>query len=1021
MDLKAYLSSEEFYGKLASRYNLNWDVSNYFRHSLSIGYNNYLGRFPLVLCGPIVRKTTAESVSIWIAMKEYREVGLKVYEDDEGSKGQEIAVDVESRTARLGYNLSVALVTAKPQDDKKFDAGKAYLYDLSFGNGDTLDTPGIIHNDPGTAEQEERITYPGCELPSFIIPPEKVRDLKVVHGSCRNVNGGGDDAMPILDDVLADSFNGRRPHQLLLTGDQIYADDVRYVHQHLLTDAGDLLLAGERIDAGTETYEDVWESDDTVLPKEVWAPQWREPLPLKEEGETVTTITAAGINLQTGNRGDFVREHANFTTTSNQGHLISLGEYFAMYLSVWSPVLWLRYFKLKTRMTGSDKVPPEPKDDPEIKKLKKQIREAASQAERATLQKQCEELWEKLEKERLAALMAVSAERLREFVQGLFKVRRALANIPTYMMFDDHETTDDWHVNRNWVRETYETPLGRRIMMNGLAAFAVFQAWGNIPEHFARDKPGGKLLDELERWVTHRCATPPWEEDKDTRPVKAICKLLNLPLDKAEAADLAHKLRTGDKAFTAAANTVQWYFDIQFPTHQLLATDARTFRSFPGKQYQPSVHLSDKAIEKQVPKTEENPELTLLISPCNLVTIPLFRNWLSVYLLPFFQYFTKFKRGDRHKLTAFDPDLADSWEVHSPAFEKMLARLASRVPEKDGKRHAKVVAVSGDVHFSFAARLQYWAEKPLGGNAAEHRLTMAHLTASAFKNEVGMFAVMHDIGYELANFISAEKKLPEPEIILGYPKPDSFSEEKAKEILLNTRWFPNYYPAMMQETPAMLPLPQMEEDLKVPKPDWFYRIDFVRGAKGSDYQADLPDPDPDPNPDQKWYHKVGSKLKKHYLYGKNSVAGRDIISRNSLAVLNFHWEGKGKVSGEALSKTAKTLKVDVEEVFPDPPFQIVIGEELMDVSKVETQGDFIHLTIAKRGDEGTTAAEHRLGAEVKIRQAVRQTHWLLEKELTEAEINLKPVEFLTYRVPLEDADPAYPKPELPLEENAVTP
>ncbi|MCB0612533.1 MAG: hypothetical protein KDC75_04485, partial [Phaeodactylibacter sp.] len=553
------------------------------------------------------------------------------------------------------------------------------------------------------------------------------------------------------------------------------------------------------------------------------------------------------------------------------------------------------------------------------------------------------------------------------------------------------------------------------------SAFALFQAWGNTPEHFAEDKPGGKLLDALEQWINHRCATPPWEKDKDTRPIKVIHKLLNLPLDKAEAVELARKLRTGDKAFTAAPKTVQWYFDIKFPAHQLIATDARTFRAFPGKQYEPSVHLSDKAIEQQVPKTEESQELTILISPCNLITIPLFRNWLSVYLLPFFQYFVRFKRGDRHKLTAFDPDLADSWEVHSPAFEKMLARLASRIPKKDGKRHSKVVAVSGDVHFSFAARLQYWAEKPLDGEAAEHRLTMAHLTASAFKNEAGIFAALHDIGYELANFISAEKKLPEPEIILGYPKPDSFSEEKSKEILLNTKWFPNYYPAMMQETPAMLPLPQMEEDLKVPKPDWFYRIDFIRGAKGSDYEAELPDPDPNPDPDRKWYHKVGSQLKKHYLYGKNSAAGRDIISRNSLAVLSFDWEGKGKVSGEALSKTVKTLKVDIEKAFPDAPFQIVIGEEVMDISKVEIQGDFAHFTVAKRGDDSTTAAEHSVGAEARIRQAARQTHWLVEKKFTDTEINLTPIEFLTYRVPLDDKDPAYPKPELPLEETETAP
>ena len=39
---------------------------------------------------------------------------------------------------------------------------------------------------------------------------------------------------------------------------------------------------------------------------------------------------------------------------------------------------------------------------------------------------------------------------LRDFERGLAKVRRVLANIPTYMIFDDHDVTDDWNLNPLW-------------------------------------------------------------------------------------------------------------------------------------------------------------------------------------------------------------------------------------------------------------------------------------------------------------------------------------------------------------------------------------------------------------------------------------------------------------------------------------------------------------------------------------------------------------------------------------------
>src|SRR4029450_14059731 len=74
------------------------------------------------------------------------------------------------------------------------------------------------------------------------------------------------------------------------------------------------------------------------------------------------------------------------------------------------------------------------------------------------------------------------AAHLTEFRRTLPKVRRALANTPTYMIFDYHEITDDWYLNPIWRDRVLTNPLGRTIIRNGMLAYALFQGWGNDPK-----------------------------------------------------------------------------------------------------------------------------------------------------------------------------------------------------------------------------------------------------------------------------------------------------------------------------------------------------------------------------------------------------------------------------------------------------------------------------------------------------------------------------------------------------------
>lgn len=117
-----------------------------------------------------------------------------------------------------------------------------------------------------------------------------------------------------------------------------------------------------------------------------------------------------------------------FTTDDGEAHLLSFAEYVAMYLAVWSPDLCRKYLLGTNRFMT---------------------------------------LW-----------------KYADYVQAC---RRVMANTATYMLFDDHEITDDWNLDKQWEKTSKNNPLARRVIANGLAAYWAFQAWGNDPNMFGKE------------------------------------------------------------------------------------------------------------------------------------------------------------------------------------------------------------------------------------------------------------------------------------------------------------------------------------------------------------------------------------------------------------------------------------------------------------------------------------------------------------------------------------------------------
>ena len=98
-----------------------------------------------------------------------------------------------------------------------------------------------------------------------------------------------------------------RPHQLFLTGDQVYADQPSPVLLPVLNHLARVLIGPE--DAG-----------------------------LTPTGDRFAPVTLE--NFPPAFRGAIVRRSGGLTTSDGESHLISFGEFVAYYLLTWSPALW---------------------------------------------------------------------------------------------------------------------------------------------------------------------------------------------------------------------------------------------------------------------------------------------------------------------------------------------------------------------------------------------------------------------------------------------------------------------------------------------------------------------------------------------------------------------------------------------------------------------------------------------------------------------------------------------------------
>jgi hypothetical protein len=801
---------------------------------MSLIAGNNLENLPLILAGPILRRTEADAVTVWLALKHSCLVTLKVYATQAGTGEviSDLVLKGDRSTVQLGKYLHLVAVTATPINQSQLQPGQIYAYDLDFGECVRVATPQEYSASADksvcnliTALNSENfltgviISYFDHQLPTFAMPPDDLNHLQIVHGSCRKIHGGSDDALSILDQLIEKNAStpNSRPQQLFLTGDQIYGDDVADPLLSVLTEIGNKLLG------------------------------WEEDLPID------TNKYQKPSELKPGTRSDIAEKYGGFTAMLHnqpekaKSHLFSLGEYYAIYLLAWSPVLWQNNFPKGNALKINPKAAK--KWDQEVKTIQ-------------------------------------------NFARDLPKVRRALANVSTYMICDDHDISDDWYLNLEWCMRVLSKPLGRRVLRNGLLAYAVFQAWGNTPEQFQKGKVGNQLLEAAKQWSI--------SAGTDELALEKIAKYLGLsPIDVKTNLPMLREDKDVlilDRDDTDPNQILDWHYTINSFKHEVIVLDTRTWRGYPkavesGSEL-PTV-MSPTAFAKQLrqvlqSKKNLNSEITLLVVPTNLV---------SLWVIDFVQE-QNLKQGK-----IFQHDIGDDWTLNKLAFNQLLSEIF--------KERDRVVILSGDIHYSAAVLINYWFYQHLGSLENNQKVTeqsrvLVQLTASSFKNAEWKTYLINT---------KIKSLLPElPQNWAGWNKPPQLFEVQAihdrrRMVKLD---IPDKSP-LIKQVYKCSGNEEITWEIAVKNnkflPDWRYSIEWIKRQKAKEFANIKIFKEP--------VNSICGKLLS-FLFTLISLIwrnrwiqeGDEVIGHNNLGLVSFQW-----------SENEDNAKAVIQDIYWQPPWK----------------------------------------------------------------------------------------------------
>lgn len=591
-------------------------------------------KLPTILGGPILRRVEPSCIYIWIALSRKLDISAELFQINVSESNNEykylpLEIDTQTTTIKAGEQLYVSLI--------KISSNNANLppytllgYNLLFKRGRRyLDLGSFDLLSPG---HQDSIVYGILKYPAFYIDLEPTR---ILYGSCRKIHGNGKDAFSAADLLMTEQHLNlsERPNALFLMGDQIYADDV----------------PDPLIDIVTEISQKLFGNQDEIL-----------------MDDSLMLNQSLFHRLNKVNGRQYLVEHlAKFTTRHGDNHLIRFSEYTVMYLLVWSPDLW-HYVQ-----------------ENELLLPFQQIIDSG----KLHLKFENDEQKRKKELAKLKARYVDQLDNLRDFIPSVSAARRLMANTPTYMIFDDHDITDDWNISKDWTTSVSHSVLGKHIITNALAAYWLFQGWGNDPETF------------------------------DLTFLKSVQKYIE-----------AKNIQSEDylKGIKMLSEFHSWHF-VAPTIPKTVFLDTRTQREFDPRP-KPVKLLNiieettltpflisnegwDRITEKlMLSGWRKNTPLNI-VSPSPFYGMGLIESFLHKYVYPF-------KILGIPVQTSFD---FDSWKYNGKGFHEFLSRVG-------GWKPSYCVLFSGDIHFSYSVKSEVQLDNG-------DKLSLNQFTSSPIDNE----------------------------------------------------------------------------------------------------------------------------------------------------------------------------------------------------------------------------------------------------------------------------------------------
>jgi hypothetical protein len=672
---------------------------------------------PLLLCGPILRKVEPETVTVWVALKTEKKVWLEVYENISATSTPDLKklLEGDRKTIRLGDHLHIVAVTAKLiSGQTKMSSGKLYYYNLF------LTDPGAASHSPGDTNLEPPGLTP-YEIHYAHEPEELGPHSEHIHlpsfclapedlNHLRIVHGS-------CRKTHAEGLDALPGIDAMILSDRFTPDK----RPHYLFLTGDQFYAD---DVSPILLYLLMDAEEALLGIVEYLPVIKKP--------TLSRNGNAG-NLLPWQRE--ILEDKGGYTSREKNHIATAGEYISLYLLGWSDIFWDDEFPAFEDVYSAEK-----ENSPAY-----------------NLQGYKQDL-----------------DSLTKFRDGLAKVRRAMANIPTYMIFDDHDVTDDWYMTFDWCKNTLSTKLGRRLILNGLLSYSLFQAWGNTPELFFEtddlgNVPNGKLLlDAAEEWFSSGSER---ENDAEIETVGAneitLQKYLGIPLirdseivnirndikgvisDNIKEDIFRHILPPDDYYVLKQDNdALKWNFQITKDQYEIIFLDGRTRRGYPNPETGPRKEkshadiISDESLADQlsVPPNHQPKAITILVSPTSVVGIPAIE-------LNEFPLLVREIAISKFEKDIYEFDIFDHWRNQSKETEKLLTVLSTRnlpaTTPPSGIKNSRTIILTGDVHFAAASRIQY--------ENAGYKSLFAQLISSSFKKQEIKTRLLHQMGYKFGN------------------------------------------------------------------------------------------------------------------------------------------------------------------------------------------------------------------------------------------------------------------------------